>query len=138
MTVINHFDDGLVPGVDKWAERAIKEDPRLLDHDWLCESIYRNRYGEDCDITQERSGTVRRLRPLAVLLARSGSCTNLLAGLQQQQGPQDKTPIDGIMLLRRKGEPHRRAVAGFERHWGCRRIRQTESDRRQFDNVGGR
>jgi len=28
-------------------ERAIKEDPRLLDHDWLCESIYRNRYGED-------------------------------------------------------------------------------------------
>ena len=33
--------------LDKWAERAIKEDPRLLDHDWLCESIYRNRYGED-------------------------------------------------------------------------------------------
>jgi hypothetical protein len=24
-----------------------EEDPRLLDHDWLCESIYRNRYGED-------------------------------------------------------------------------------------------
>jgi hypothetical protein len=33
--------------LDKWAERAIKEDPRLLDHDWLCESIYRKRYGED-------------------------------------------------------------------------------------------
>jgi hypothetical protein len=27
--------------LDKWAERAIKEDPRLLNHDWLCESIYR-------------------------------------------------------------------------------------------------
>jgi integrase len=34
--------------LDKWAEVAVKEDPRLLDHDWLCESIYRNRYGEDC------------------------------------------------------------------------------------------
>jgi hypothetical protein len=33
--------------LDNWAERAIKEEPRLLDHDWLCESIYRNRYGED-------------------------------------------------------------------------------------------
>src|ERR1019366_9030941 len=33
--------------LDKWAKRAIKEDPRLLNHDWLCESIYRNRYGED-------------------------------------------------------------------------------------------
>jgi hypothetical protein len=33
--------------LDDWAERAIKEDPRLLDHDWLCESIYRNRYGEE-------------------------------------------------------------------------------------------
>jgi hypothetical protein len=33
--------------LDKWAESAIEEDPRLLDDDWLCESIYRNRYGED-------------------------------------------------------------------------------------------
>lgn len=33
--------------LDTWVKRAIKEDPRLLDHDWLCESIYRNRYGED-------------------------------------------------------------------------------------------
>ena len=33
--------------LDDWAERAIKKDPRLLDHDWLCESIYRNRYGEE-------------------------------------------------------------------------------------------
>jgi hypothetical protein len=33
--------------LDNRAERAIKEEPRLLDHDWLCESIYRSRYGED-------------------------------------------------------------------------------------------
>ena len=33
--------------LDKWAERAIKEDPRLLGYDWVCEAIYRNRYGEE-------------------------------------------------------------------------------------------
>jgi hypothetical protein len=33
--------------LDKWAERAIKEDQRFLNHDWLCERIYRNRYGEE-------------------------------------------------------------------------------------------
>jgi hypothetical protein len=33
--------------LDDWAERAVKEEPRLLDHGWLCESIYRNRYGEE-------------------------------------------------------------------------------------------
>lgn len=33
--------------LDKWAEQAVNEDPRLLDRDWLCESIFRNRYGEE-------------------------------------------------------------------------------------------
>jgi hypothetical protein len=32
--------------LDKWAERATEKEPRLLDHDGLCESIYKNRYGE--------------------------------------------------------------------------------------------
>jgi hypothetical protein len=50
--------------LDKWAERAIKEDPRLLSYDWVCEAIYRNRYGEK----QLESGERLNVRMLFVAL----------------------------------------------------------------------